>query len=286
MDRWVDKVAIVTGASSGIGQSIAKILIKKGVKVVGLARNLEKMKEIDKLFRKCVFSPIKCDLTKEDDILKAFDWTKIQLGGVDILINCAGVLSIGPIIESSTEDYRKILDVNVIAAAICTREAVKIMKEKNVAGHIININSTLGKNIPSPELFYNLLSPGKFALTAMTQVIESELENIQSSIKITSIHPGLVKTEMAPSRVYENSPYVNPEDIADGVIYALSTPSHVQVEIFLFQDRNHDFGQNLDSDLGRDLDPCLNPDSDQGPEPDPDPDPDPDPGPNTDSDPD
>lgn len=100
MDRWVDKVAIVTGASSGIGQSIAQALIENGLKVVGLARRLEKMEEWKNEVKneKGKFFPIQCDLTIEEDILKAFDWTKKELGGVHILVNNAGTSSIGMII--------------------------------------------------------------------------------------------------------------------------------------------------------------------------------------------
>ena len=93
------KVALVTGASSGIGEIIVKTLIKNGIKVVGLARKIEKMKETEKGLKSTnIFFPIKCDLTKEDNILNAFEWIKKHLGGVDILVNCAGVLSLGLII--------------------------------------------------------------------------------------------------------------------------------------------------------------------------------------------
>ena len=103
MDRWVNKVAIVTGASSGIGQSISKALIEHGLKVVGLARRLKKMEEFKNEMKneKGEFFPIQCDLTNEEDILKAFDWTKKNLRGVDILVNNAGTGYIGLLIGES-----------------------------------------------------------------------------------------------------------------------------------------------------------------------------------------
>ena len=99
----MNKVAIVTGASSGIGQSITKALIEHGLKVVGLARRLEKMEELKNEMKnkKGEFFPIQCDLTNEEDILKAFNWTKKNLGGVDILVNNAGTSSISMIIGES-----------------------------------------------------------------------------------------------------------------------------------------------------------------------------------------
>ncbi|XP_033217196.1 farnesol dehydrogenase-like [Belonocnema kinseyi] len=233
MDRWINKVAIVTGASSGIGEAIVKDLVKKNLKVVGLARRLDKMEKLknDLKNEKGAFFPIQCDVSQEEDILKAFSWIEKQLDGVDILINNAGKCTMDLTIESSTKNYRQILDVNLIGPAICTREAVRIMRARNSSGHIIYINSVLGQNV---EFFKttacNLYAPSKFAQRAMAQIIELELQHVKSNIKITNICPGLVKTEMPAKECFEYHNYVLAEDISDGVIYALSTPPHVQVK--------------------------------------------------------
>lgn len=91
MDRWVAKLAIVTGATAGIGEAISKSLVKHGVKVVGLARRLEKLEEMTKALGKDKFYAIQCDIQKEEDILKAFERINSELGGADILVNNAGV---------------------------------------------------------------------------------------------------------------------------------------------------------------------------------------------------
>lgn len=93
MDRWIGKVALVTGVSSGIGETIAVTLVERGIKVIGLARRLEKMQEITKRLvnAKGIFYPIKCDVTNEQEVLEAFKHAKNNFGGVDILINNAGV---------------------------------------------------------------------------------------------------------------------------------------------------------------------------------------------------
>lgn len=100
MEAWIDKVALVTGASAGIGEEISRLLVNAGVNVVGLARGIEKMREFQKTLdkKKGKFYPIACDLTQENDILHAFNWIKDNLTGVDILINNAAVLIGGMII--------------------------------------------------------------------------------------------------------------------------------------------------------------------------------------------
>ncbi|KAJ9575318.1 hypothetical protein L9F63_025731, partial [Diploptera punctata] len=93
MERWNGRVALVTGASSGIGAAVAKELVKNGLKVVGLARRVDRIKDEAKKLQGSLgeLHAVQCDITKEDDILTAFSWVKEHLGGIDILINNAGV---------------------------------------------------------------------------------------------------------------------------------------------------------------------------------------------------
>ncbi|XP_043483206.1 farnesol dehydrogenase-like [Leptopilina heterotoma] len=233
MDRWNNKVAVVTGASSGIGESLVKELVKNNVKVVGLARRIENMEKIKNNIKnqKGAFYPIKCDVSKENDILKAFQWIEKNLKTVDILVNNAAVLTSDLCIESSTENLKNVIDVNLIGTALCTREAVKIMRANNIAGHIININSIAGQRVAFfNNSGFNMYSPSKYAQKAMSQVVELELEHVKSPTKVTTIFPGLVKTEMPPQEAFKIIPYVDAEDIVNGIIYALSTPPHVQIK--------------------------------------------------------
>nr|CAD7575085.1 unnamed protein product [Timema californicum] len=93
MNRWKGRVALVTGASAGIGEAIAKALVKQGMKVVGLARSFDRMKNYEKELEgePGKFYPIKADMTKEEDLLAAFKWVSENLDGVDVLVNNAGV---------------------------------------------------------------------------------------------------------------------------------------------------------------------------------------------------
>ncbi|XP_043483251.1 farnesol dehydrogenase-like [Leptopilina heterotoma] len=234
MERWINKVAVITGASSGIGATIVKALVKKNVKVVGLARRLENMEKIKNDLnndKRDLFFPIKCDVSKEEDILNSFKWIEENLKSVDILVNNAALGTKYLCIESSTENIRNVVDLNLIGPTICIRETIRIMKEKNSPGHIFNIASILGQNI---QIFhgitFNLYGPTKFALKAISDVIELELESIKSPIKVTTIYPGLVKTEMPPPIAFKVFPYLDADDISDAVLYALSTPPHVQIK--------------------------------------------------------
>nr|CAD7264263.1 unnamed protein product [Timema shepardi] len=105
--------------------------------------------------------PIKCDITSEEDILAAFEWTKEHLNGVDILVNNAGVGTIQTLIENTTSELRKILDVNVLGLSICTREAVKSMRERGVDdGHIIHINRNVSSGLVVIGSGYGPRGPG------------------------------------------------------------------------------------------------------------------------------
>ncbi|KAJ8932620.1 hypothetical protein NQ314_014550 [Rhamnusium bicolor] len=211
MDRWVEKVAVVTGASSGIGAAIAEKLVENGLHVVALARRKDKL----------------------DQLAKKFVGKK---GPVHILINNAGTGSTGYLTDGESELWNKTVQLNVIGLSIATREAVKDMKANNVDGHIIHINSILGHQIPSiPGL--NIYPATKYAVTALAETLRLELNSLKLKIKITSLSPGLVDTEFIPpeirqmrKKLYEENQIIEPENIADGVIYVLSTPPHVQIQ--------------------------------------------------------
>nr|CAD7614220.1 unnamed protein product [Timema genevievae] len=187
MLRWSGRVAVVTGASSGIGAAIAEELVKQGLQVVGLARRLDRLEELRDQIQDAPgkFHPIKCDITNEEDILAAFEWTKEHLNGVDILVNNAGVGTIQTLIENTTSELRKILDVNVLGLSICTREAVKSMRERGIDdGHIIHINSVAGhcySDFPSIHFY----SGSKHAVTVLTEGLRRELVQLNSHIRVT-----------------------------------------------------------------------------------------------------
>ncbi|XP_966714.4 farnesol dehydrogenase [Tribolium castaneum] len=239
MEKWVGKVAIVSGASSGIGAAIVDQLLEHGLIVVGAARRSELVEERAKKLsnKKGKLHAIKADFTKEEDILRVFEWTSKNLGPVHILINNAGTTRNSTLTEGKTDDWKAVLDLNVLGLCTATREAVKFMKTNNINGHIIYLNSILGHTICMGHMI-NVYGAAKFAVTALTETLRQELNSLNLKIKITSISPGLVESEMTTLKkdqppeskaLFETMPILKAEDIADGVVYALSTPEHVQV---------------------------------------------------------
>ncbi|KAK0072780.1 hypothetical protein PV325_010804 [Microctonus aethiopoides] len=226
MNRWIGKSAVVTGASSGIGEAIAKSLVNAGMNVFGLARRENRLDELSKSLNdaKGSFNYSRCDVRNENDILKAFDNVEQKFGGVDVLVNNAGLGLPGTIGDATTETFRTVLDVNVLGPAIFMREALKSMSKRKTEGHIININRDI-----------NLYSPSKYALHAMNAILRDEITGKKENIRVTGIYPGLVKTEFVDHsghgrEVYNIASYVKSEQIADCVLFALSAPSGTQVD--------------------------------------------------------
>ncbi|XP_063224833.1 farnesol dehydrogenase-like [Bacillus rossius redtenbacheri] len=234
MERWSGRVAVVTGASSGIGHAVARELVKKGLKVVGLARRADRIEELAASLKD---SPgklyaVKTDLSKEEDIMSAFKWVKENLGGVDVLVNNAGVAIKENLYDGSVAEWKQMIDVNVLALSICTKEAIQSMKERGVDdGHIIHINSVAGHYVIAEIGMY---SATKHAVTVLAESLRRQLTKLNSKIKITNISPGGVRTEMVaraniPEEVLKTMTLLEPEDLAEAVVYTLSTPPRVQV---------------------------------------------------------
>lgn len=192
MDRWIGKTAVVTGASSGIGAAICVDLIKAGVNVVGLARRKERIEALKEKIPASATGKlyaIKCDLTQESDIKSAFSWIEGNLGGTDILVNNAGIIKTMNLLDAeNTTNLRETIDTNILAVAICSREAFQSMKKRGINGHIIHINSGAGHKIPYFVGLYpsfNIYPSTKFAVTAMTEVMRQELQSFGTKIKVT-----------------------------------------------------------------------------------------------------
>ncbi|KAM8817332.1 dehydrogenase/reductase SDR family member 11 isoform 3-T4 [Rhynchonycteris naso] len=268
MDRWRDRLALVTGASGGIGAAVARALVQQGLKVVGCARTVGNIEELAAECKSAGYPgtliPYRCDLSNEEDILSMFSAIRSQHSGVDICINNAGLARPDTLLSGSTGGWKEMFNgfsvapspvqmdphwrhpmalpgpqVNVLALSICTREAYQSMKERKVDdGHIININSMSGHRVV-PQSVTHFYSATKYAVTALTEGLRLELREAQTHIRATCISPGLVETQFA-FRLHDKDPEkaaatygqiecLKPEDVAAAVIYVLSAPPHVQI---------------------------------------------------------
>ncbi|KAF5302095.1 hypothetical protein FQR65_LT08646 [Abscondita terminalis] len=235
MNKWQDKVAIITGSSSGIGAAIAKALVNVGFKVVGLDI-LKEQKDYTEVLNSDTnnFFPLAVDVSKEEELLKAFEWIQDRFRSVHVLINNAAVKKPTTLVNGDSNMWRETIETNVIGLCILTREVVRNMQENEINGHIVHINSIGGHWVP-PLAETNVYPATKHAVTALTETLRLELNGIGSKIKVTSISPSFVKTKMLEEAIkgnYEmlrNTPVLQPNDIADAVLYVLSTPPHVQV---------------------------------------------------------
>ncbi|CAD5113275.1 DgyrCDS2455 [Dimorphilus gyrociliatus] len=239
MDKWSNKVALVTGASSGIGAAIAKILTEWGMTVIGVARRYDRIEELASKLKqsgaKGKLVAMKCDLRNEEDILEVFDDILNDFGGVDVLVNNAGLLATTSLLQGKTKEWKNIFEVNVLAMSICTREFYKQLKRRKVDnGHIINNCSLLGHVIPNIP-FAHFYMGTKFAIKALTEGFRQELRSEKTN-ELQEISSGFVDTEMLkPHRaIFANIKILKPKDIAEVVINILSAPPGVEMnEIIL-----------------------------------------------------
>lgn len=160
--------------------------------VVGLARRVERVNELQQRIpshSKGKLYAVHCDITNEDDIKSAFNWVEQNVGGVDVLVNNAGIMNQVNLVDANNSDaIRSTIDTNLMGPVLCTREAFNSMRKRGVDGHIFMINSTLGHKV-----FYlvgqtastNIYPPTKFGITAMTEVLRQEFQSFGTKVKIT-----------------------------------------------------------------------------------------------------
>lgn len=226
------KTAIVTGGTKGIGRGIATALVKAGVNVCVSARS---RKEIDEALE--ALSSLKggdvtgivADVRVYPQIQALFDLTVSHFGGLDILINNAGIGKFETVEEMSPDDFRAIIETNVFGVFYCCHEAIPLMKTRG-GGYIINISSLAGTNAHPKMAAYNA---SKFGLNGFSEALMQEVRH--DGIKVSYIMPGSVNTEFGGDTPTSDQDWqLQPEDVAQVVIDLLhhderSLPSRVEI---------------------------------------------------------
>jgi len=192
MGQLTDRIAVITGASMGIGKSIAIAYAAEGAKVVLAARNSEKLKDVAEEIRRAGGTAlvVPTNVTIEEETINLFQQALKAFGRVDILVNSAGITSRTPTEELSLEEWKHVLDVNLTGAFLCSREAFKMMKRQR-SGRIINIGSISAK-VPRPNNAPYTTS--KFALEGLTRSLA--LDGRDYGIAVSILHPGNTLTQL------------------------------------------------------------------------------------------
>jgi NADP-dependent 3-hydroxy acid dehydrogenase YdfG len=237
-----DKVAIVTGASSGIGHATALALSKAGAKVAIGARRTDKLSELENEITKNggqAFSQ-KLDVTKKSDCDSFVNSVMEKWGGVDILVNNAGLMPLSFIKNLKVDEWDQMIDVNIKGVLYCTAAVIPHMLEKK-SGHIVNISSVAGRIIfPSGSVY----CATKHAVTALSEGLRQEFST-RKNIRVTCIEPGVVSTELTNTITDESlkdfvesakkMQSLSAQDIANAIIYAVEAPDHVNVNEVLIR---------------------------------------------------
>ncbi len=230
------KRALVTGASSGIGAAVAKAFGARGMRVALTARRQEKLEAVAASVRAAGGEAliVPADVRNEAELLRVFERASASWGGLDVLVNNAGLGRIASMHDGKTEAWREMLDVNVLALAIATREALARFPASG--GHIINIGSMASHRIPPKGGFYGAT---KFAVKVITEITRRELRARQSPTRISQISPGFVETgffevltgdkQKAEQVIAGVGKVLSPEDIARSVLHVLDAPAHVSI---------------------------------------------------------
>jgi NADP+-dependent farnesol dehydrogenase len=191
LSRWKNRVAVVTGASAGIGASTAIELCKHGLITIGLARRVERVEKLKVNLssdEQKNFYAMKCDVSNEKEVIQVFAEIEKKFGGVDVLINNAGIIPTTSLLDpNNSEDIHTVMNTNVMGYIYCTREATKTIKKRGVDGHVIHINSIAGHSMPFHKDLANfgIYHTSKYGVTAIAEQHRFEFIRENLNVKVT-----------------------------------------------------------------------------------------------------
>ena len=241
MAKLDGKVAVVTGASSGIGEATAEALAAEGASVVVAARREDRLSELVERINgnggKAL--PVAADVADEGQAHELIQRAKSEFGRVDILVNNAGVMQLSAVEKGLSDEWRRMFDVNVLGLLYATDAAVAVMKEQG-SGHLVNVSSVAGRRSRATTGVY---SGTKFAVNAISEALRQEL--LEDNIRVTIVEPGAVATELATHITDEDAKeglsgllsldILQAEDIANAIAYCVTQPERVSVNEILIR---------------------------------------------------
>jgi NADP-dependent 3-hydroxy acid dehydrogenase YdfG len=227
------RIALITGATSGIGEATARLLAKDKFELILCGRRTERLEKLkQELSSSTEVTTLSFDVRSNEEVRAALASLPARWKAIDVLINNAGnAHGLDPIQTGSLEDWDAMIDINVKGLLYVSREVIPGMTERK-SGHIINLGSIAGKEVYPNG---NVYCASKFAVDALTKGMRLDLNPF--GIKVTSINPGLVETEFSLVRfkgnqdksatVYKGITPLTGKDIADIILYTLNSPAHV-----------------------------------------------------------
>lgn len=230
-----DRIALITGATSGIGAATAELLAANSFKLILCGRRKERLEHLQKkLAAQTQVTTLVFDVRNRKDVSAAIQSLGSDWQNIDVLINNAGnAHGLDPIQSGNVDDWDAMIDINVKGLLYVSREVLPGMVARN-KGHVVNLGSIAGKEAYANG---NVYCGSKFAVDAITKGMRIDLN--AHGIKVTAIHPGLVETEFSLVRfkgdasraasVYKGYKPLQPQDIADLILFALTRPAHVVV---------------------------------------------------------
>ena len=233
-------VVLVTGASSGIGLATARIFVEAGHRVVALARNQAVLAELEAIWGEERLFAIAADLREPTQLAQAFAAVEDRWGGVDVLVNNAGLGHDAPLLTGDEELWREVLEVNVLGLAVCTRLAVAQMRARGDTGTVVHVSSMSGHRVPTGGGMY---AASKHAVKALTEGLRKELRAVGSQVRVCCVSPGGVETDFHVRRlgadraaeVYAQHTQLQSDDIAKIVYFLVSQPAHVEIHDVLLR---------------------------------------------------
>ena len=183
------RVAVVTGASSGIGEATARALSEAGAAVALGARRMDRIQAIaDDLDAPTFVREV--DVSDEEQARGFVEDAASELGGLHILVNNAGVMLLGPVADQTTDDWRRMVGVNVLGLLYCTHAALPLMA-RNGGGDVVNVSSVAGRRADAGAAVYNMT---KFGVHAFSEALRQEALHVK--VRVTTVAPGFVETEL------------------------------------------------------------------------------------------
>lgn len=246
MNNIENKVIVITGASSGLGEATARLLANKGAKVVIGARRTEKLEAIVQDIRaeggQAEF--IGVDVTKPNEVQALIEKALSAFGQIDVLVNNAGLMSIAPLSELKVDEWDRMIDINIKGVLYGIAAALPVFQKQNF-GHFINLSSVAGVKVFSPG--GTVYSGTKFAVRAISEGLRHE---VGETIRTTTIEPGAIESELKfGSSHKESSEFVTdfykqaiPSDsVARAIAYAIEQPADVDINEIVLRPTSQEF---------------------------------------------